>query len=69
MIPMALSPKIAKILPHKLRVFCEGLRYPHTFLGSLLGFILAMVFLRLIPYPQEVLIALGIVLFSTSKLR
>lgn len=66
---MALSPKVAKYLPRKLRLFCEGLQYPHVFLGSMLAFVLALVFLRWLPYPQEILIALGVVLFSSSKLR
>lgn len=66
---MALSPQVARFLPRKLRLFCEGLKYPHTFLVSMAGFILAMLCLRVIPYPQEVLITLGLLMFVTSKAR
>jgi len=66
---MALSPHIAKILPRKLRLFCEGLQYPHLFLGSLLGVVLTMLGSRYIPYANEVMIVLAIVLFSTSRMR
>ncbi len=66
---MPLSPQVAKYLPRRLRIFSEGLRYPHVFLGSMLLFVLALLCAKFIPYPEQVLIVLGGTLFVSSKLR
>lgn len=66
---MALSPRIARILPEKLRVFCAGLRYPHLFLASIPIFVAALLLSPHIPYAEQVLVGIGLVLFVTSKLR
>ena len=66
---MGLIPPIAKWVPVKLCRFCEGLRYPHTFLFMLPAFIIALFLTSYIPYPQEVLTAMGVALFFFSKAR
>ena len=66
---MGLIPPIAKWVPEKLRRFCEGLRYPHTFLFMLPAFIIALLLTNYIPYPQEVLTVMGVALFFFSKAR
>lgn len=66
---MGLIPPIAKWVPVKLRRFCEGLRYPHTFLFMLPAFIIALLLTSYIPYSQEVLTVMGIALFFFSKSR
>lgn len=66
---MPLSPVVAKYLPAKLRAFCVGLRYPHVFLISIPTFIVALVSFERIPYGEEVVIGLALMLFISSKLR
>lgn len=66
---MPLSPRVARVLPEKLRVFCVGLRYPHVFLASIPVFIAALLLSRHIPYAEQVLMGIGLVMFVTSKLR
>ena len=66
---MTLSPSIAKLLPEKLRLFCERLRYPYVFLASIPLFIISLLASQHIPYPEQVLGALGLILFVSSKAR
>lgn len=66
---MPLSPSIAKHLPQKLRVFCEGLRFPHVFLATIPLFVVALLLFEHIPHGQDVVVALGMALFVSSKLR
>jgi len=66
---MPLSPAIAKHLPQKLRTYCEGLRYPYVFLASIPLFIVTLVLFEHIPYGKDVVTALGLVLFISSRLR
>jgi hypothetical protein len=66
---MPLSPLIAKYLPAKLRVFCEGLRFPYVFLASIPLFIIALVSFEKIPYGKDVVVVLALVLFISSKVR
>ena len=66
---MPLSPLVAKYLPAKLRVFCEGLRFPYVFLASIPLFIVALVSFEHIPHGQDVVIGLALVLFISSKMR
>ena len=66
---MGLRPEIANLLPEKLRRFCEGLRYPHTFIFLLPTFIIGLVFARFIPYPEQVLTGVGVAMFFASKVR
>lgn len=66
---MPLLPQVSKCLPRRLRIFSEGLRYPHVFLASMLAFVIALLCARFIPYPEEVLIVLGITMFVSSKIR
>lgn len=66
---MALSPNIARLLPERLRVFTEGLRYPLVFLISIPAFVAALLFSPYIPHAEQVLAALGLTLFVSSRLR
>ncbi|MEO8411131.1 MAG: hypothetical protein ABI478_11210 [Propionivibrio sp.] len=66
---MGLIPPIARYVPHKLRRFCEGLRYPHAFIFMLPAFIIGLVLTPYIPYPEQVLTVAGIALFYFSKAR
>ena len=66
---LGLHPLIARFVPEKLRRFCEGLRYPHAFIFSLPAFILGLSFSPYIPYPEQLLTALGIAMFYCSKAR
>ena len=66
---MGLIPPIARLVPEKLRRFCEGLRYPHAFIISLPLFIVGLIFSKYIPYSEEVLTALGVAMFFLSKAR
>lgn len=66
---MPLLPQIAKHLPEKLSRFCDGLRYPHAFLVSVPLFIVCLLFSRQIPYPEQVLTAMGVAMFFLSKAR
>jgi hypothetical protein len=66
---MALSPQVAKFLPRKLRLYSEGLRYPYVFLAFVPIFILGMLFSPHIPYPEQVLTVIGMILFAASKLK
>ena len=66
---MGLNPQVAKFVPQSLRRFCEGLKYPHTFIFLLPTFIAGLLCYRYIPYPDEVLTAIGIAMFFTSKAR
>jgi len=66
---MGLIPQIAKLVPEKLRRFCEGLRYPHAFIFSLPVFIIGLFFSPYIPYPEQVLTGVGVAMFYFSKAR
>ncbi|GAA5179623.1 hypothetical protein GCM10025771_22070 [Niveibacterium umoris] len=66
---MPLSPAIAKHLPQKLRTYCEGLRYPHVFLAMIPLFIVTLLGFEHIPYGKDVVTALGLALFISSRLR
>ena len=41
---MGLIPPIARLVPEALRRFCEGLRYPHTFILLLPTFVAGLIF-------------------------
>ena len=66
---MGIIPPVAKYVPQKLCRFCEGLRYPHTFLFMLPAFIVGLFLLPYIPYPEEILTVAGVALFYFSKAR
>ena len=66
---MPLLPQVAKLLPEKLRRFCDGLRYPYAFLVSIPLFIVCLLFSRQIPYPEQVITGLGVAVFFLSKAR
>lgn len=66
---MGLIPQIANRVPEKLRLFCEGLRYPHVFIVLLPTFIIGLVFSRYLPYPEQILTGIGVAMFFASKAR
>ena len=66
---MGLPPPIAKLVPEIPRRFFEGLHYLHTFSFLLPAFIIGLLFWPFIPYPEQVLTAIGIALFFSSKVR
>jgi len=66
---MGLNPQVAKFVPQSLRRFCEGLRYPHVFIFLLPAFIIGLLLSYYIPYSEEVLTALGLAMFLSSKAR
>lgn len=66
---MGLIPPIARLVPEKLRRFCEGLRYPHAFIFSLPLFIVGLIFSPYIPHAEEVLTVIGVAMFFFSKAR
>jgi hypothetical protein len=66
---MGLIPPIANRVPESLRRFCEGLRYPHTFIILLPTFIVGLVFSPYLPYPEQLLTGLGVAMFFASRAR
>lgn len=60
-------PPIAKLVPEKLRRFCEGLRYPHTLPFLLPTFVIGLSFSPFIPHPEQELTAIGIALVFPPK--
>ena len=66
---MGLHPQIARLVPDALRRFCEGLRYPHLFIILLPTFIVALAFSYYLPYPEQILTAIGVAMFFCSKAR
>lgn len=65
---MAVHPVVARFVPGVLLKFSERLRYPHVFLATMVLFPAALIAARWLPYPEEILIALGATMFITSKL-
>ncbi len=66
---MGLNPQVAKFVPQSLRRYCEGLRYPHVFIFLLPAFVIGLLFSYYIPYANEILTALGLAMFLSSKAR
>lgn len=64
---MALLPLIAKLVPQKVRDFCEGMRNPNAFIAAVPAFFVVLLFAHYIPFARELALVLALTIVFSSR--